>query len=210
MNALSALFSGVDVSAVFVAVIGALFSIVSAIYISSRRIDAEFRYRRVELTKLYSENLLKERLRLYPGLWRMTSAYAKLLKAFPVYQDSHAAADRNSLRAFNDAVTQWDNENGLILSSKSARACFRLRRAVRDVLAKEDAGAQDTKAAAALSNREADMLYEQLTQLEIALRVDIGVFEVDEHEARKAAASFAAINRDVLGEAPAGHETSAR
>ena len=49
----------IDASALVIATVGALFSIASALYLTSRKIAAEMRYRRIELTNLYSENVLK-------------------------------------------------------------------------------------------------------------------------------------------------------
>lgn len=134
MAILENLRNGIDASALFIASAGALFSIAAALYLTSRKISAEFRYRRVDLTTLYAENLLKRRLELYPKLWVLIGTYGKLLKNSPIYKDIEQTIDLEGLLHFGDDVTQWDNQNGLVLSTHSARACAHLQRAIRAIV----------------------------------------------------------------------------
>lgn len=194
MSLLETLRNGIEVSSLLVASVGALFSIASALYLTSRKISAELRYRRVDLTKLYSENLLKRRIEIYPALWAILGRYNKPLKGFLIYKSSMQNTNLDGLLQFSDDVSLWDSENGLILSTHSARACAHLRRALRAIVE-----AADKNGSGALSDRETDLVIDRIRRLEIALRVDVGIYEVDKLEARKTSADYGTINRATLG-----------
>ena len=128
-------FTGnIDASALVIATVGALFSIASALYLTSRKIAAEMRYRRIELTNLYSENVLKQRLQAYPEIWSYVSEYEKIIHKFPSGDGSEPSANRENLLRFNCNISEWDNKYGILLSIKSAISLYRLRIAIRKIL----------------------------------------------------------------------------
>jgi hypothetical protein len=194
MDLVTVLRSQIDTSALVIAAVGALFSIASALYLTSRKISAELRFRRVDLTALYAENLLKSRIELYPEIWNILNRYANVLRDFPLYRDGGSTKNIDGLLKFSDEVSRWANENGLILSTHSARGFAHLRRAIRTII-----DASDKNADSILGAREIKILDDHVRRFEIALRVDVGVYEVDKLESRKTAADYGTMNRDALG-----------
>jgi hypothetical protein len=83
----------------------------------------------------------------------------------------------------------------LLLSAHSARACAHLRRALRGITS----SAEKIAGAEALGPDAIDTIIDHIRRLEIALRVDVGIYEVDKFESRKAAASYQVINKETLG-----------
>jgi hypothetical protein len=193
MGLLAALKSSVDVSALIIAAIGALFSIASALYLTSRKISAEFRFRRADLSNTYAENILGRRLELYPELWRHLSGYAKIARQLPAADGVKTAADVNSLRQLHADISAWDSNNGLIMSANTANSCYAFRADLRRILEahKGNAGSE------ALTKEERDLIIGHLARLEVALRTDIGIYEVEEFEGRRIVRSY----RDIAGQA---------
>jgi hypothetical protein len=193
MGLLAALKSSVDVSALIIAAIGALFSIASALYLTSRKISAEFRFRRADLSNTYAENILGRRLELYPELWRHLSGYAKIARQLPAADGVKTAVDVNSLRQLHADISAWDSNNGLIMSANTANSCYAFRADLRRILEAHggNAGSQ------ALTKEERDLIIGHLARLEVALRTDIGIYEVEEFEGRRIVRGY----RDIAGQA---------
>lgn len=185
---LAALNNSADISALIIAAIGALFSIASALYLTSRKISAEFRFRRVDLSNTYAENLLHRRLELYPEIWQHLSAYAKM---FPKGEESKSAASVSSLRQLHDNIRDWDSINGLIMSTHTAKSCHKFRSTMRRMLEarKDDSGTE------LLTKEEHETIRQNLAILELALRIDIGIYEVEQLEARKIMLRYGDISR---------------
>jgi hypothetical protein len=185
---LAALSNPVDISALLIAAIGALFSIASALYLTSRKISAEFRFRRADLSNTYAENLLIRRLELYPEIWRHLSAYAK---KFPKNKESKPDATVSILRQLHDNISEWDSNHGLIMSAHAAKSCHKFRTRMRRMLeARKESS--DTEL---LTQDEHDIITENLAKLELALRIDIGVYEVEQLEARKIMLRYGDVSR---------------
>ena len=83
VDSLQSVAKNVDLSALIIATFGALFSIASALYLTSRKISAEIKYRRLDLTNLYSGGILAMRLSKYPGVWYHICAFDKIIQRFP-------------------------------------------------------------------------------------------------------------------------------
>lgn len=191
MTVLQALRGSVDLSALIIAAMGALFSIASALYFTARKISAEFRFRRADLSNIYAQNILSERLKLYPQLWGVLSDYAKILEKRPKRDGELHTADVDSLLGFNHNISRWDSAHSLILSTNASIACFELLRTLREVLngRSADQGAQP------ITRDEYLLISAGLTRLEVALRTDLGIYEIEKLEARKVLRGYAEVAR---------------
>lgn len=191
MTVLQALRGSVDLSALIIAAMGALFSIASALYFTARKISAEFRFRRADLSNIYAQNILSERLKLYPQLWGVLSDYAKILEKRPKRDGELHTADVDSLLAFNHNISRWDSAHSFILSTNASIACFELLRTLREVLngRSADQGAQP------ITRDEYLLISAGLTRLEVALRTDLGIYEIEKLEARKVLRGYAEVAR---------------
>jgi hypothetical protein len=178
-----------DISALVIAAIGALFSIASALYLTSRKISAEFRFRRADLSNTYAENLLLRRLELYPEIWQHLGAYGK---KFPKDKENKPTANVSAMKQLHENISEWDSTNGLIMSTHTAKSCHKFRKALRQMLdaRKEDSGTEF------LTKEEHETIRDNLAILELALRIDIGIYEVEQLEARQIMLRYGDISRN--------------
>jgi hypothetical protein len=191
MTILQTLKDSVDISALTIALFGALFSIASALYLTARKISAEFRFRRADLSNIYAQNILSARLQRYPELWRYLSDYAKVLEKLPKRDGTLHTADLESLLRFNHDVSRWDSEHAFLLSTNAAGSCFRFLRTLREVLN----GRSAAQGGQPITHDEYLVISEGLARLEVALRTDLGIHEIEKLEARKILRGYGEVAR---------------
>jgi hypothetical protein len=187
----NSLGESIDVSALLIAVVGALFSIASALYFTARKIGAEFRFRRADLANVYSESILATRLQLYPELWAYLASYGVLMEGFPEADGKQPVANVGSLLVFNKNILQWNNRHSFIFSTSSMFACSDLMREVRRVLNKRG----EVEGSQPITRDEYLILYRVITKLEVSLRTDLGLLEVEKLEARKIPFDYKDVSR---------------
>lgn len=93
------------------------------------------------------------------------------------------------------AVNAWDSQHGLILSTRSAVHLHRMREFLNELRTSKTLH----EAAAPLSEAEKAQLDERIDSLELALRTDLGVYEVDALEQRSLAPDYPEANRTIMG-----------
>jgi len=182
------LFSGhADLSSVAIAITGAVISIVGALYLSKRRIDADFRVRRIELTNLYAENLLKMRLDKYQEPWFYVSHYRKIINGLYLGDGGgKQVADLTNLLQLHVDMNNWNSKHSLIFSENTARASGNLRRTIQNILETTNNNQPNRE----LNTDEGRQVYDAMGRFEIALRIDIGILEVDDFENREIVRSY--------------------
>jgi hypothetical protein len=193
MDLLDNIRSSMDLSALVIAAVGALFSIASALYLTSRKITAELRYRRVDLTRIYSENILRKRLELYPELWFHICGYAKVLRNYS-NNEYDLKDDTDGLIKFQCRLAKWDNTNGLIFSTNSGVAYVIIQEILRDLADQ----AANRAIPAMLNEAERKVVLGAIKRCDLAMRTDIGIYEVDKLESRKIARTYREINREII------------
>jgi hypothetical protein len=164
---------------------------VGALYLSKKKIDADFRMRRIELTRTYAENLLARRLEKYPGQWLLLSGYLKLLNGLVIESGNRKAGRIQDLYEFYEQINNWNSANALIFGTASVVASVNLRHGINRILLNIETEGRDGQQ---LAVEEIEQIKDLIRQLEITLRTDVGIIEVDEFEARRIAKSYAEIH----------------
>lgn len=195
MGTIAQLLPQMDVSALMIATFGALFSIASALYLTSRKISSEFKMSRYMLTHTYAQNVLSRRLDAYPEIWGYVCEYEKVVLGFPGALGEKRRCDINYLLSFNESVSQWDNRHGLLLSPNAGLACWKMRMVICEALENASLSSKDSS----LPAIEIEKILKYSSRLEVALRTDIGVYEVDKLEERKKFKNYDEANRDIFG-----------
>lgn len=188
---LFAFLQSVDISSVIVAFITAAISIVGALYLTSRKINAELHLRRIELTRAYSETILKSRLEVYKELWHILSHNLKIIHGTHYQQDLNGATDASKLNSLFEKLSDWDSKNTLLLSKRSGYLIHQLRMQLLHMINLPAAES------VIIDNREREKVIESLRKLEISIKTDLGIFEVDEFEARKTISGYSELNRSL-------------
>lgn len=200
MAILESLRNSVDESALIVAAFGALFSIASALYLTSRKISAEFKYRRTELSNLYSTNLLQKRLETYPDMWFYLSDYAKIMERFLDADGQSRVATIENLCEFSNNISIWDSKNGHLISANSAASSYALRDKIREIILNR----QSQGDRGHITRNEYLSISEYLTRLEVSLRTDLGIYEVEKLEGRRVLRGYEDVSRTVGMKWPIG------
>jgi hypothetical protein len=193
MDLLLNLKNNIDISALVIATIGALFSIASALYLTSRKISAELKYRRIDLTRIYAETLLKKRLDVYPVHWSHLSRYLKIIRDTSIRDKKLVIADVQSLYDVYEKIIVWNSDNALIFSDNTARASQRMREAICRILIEINA----KKRSGPLTEEEKNEIIKSMARLEVAMRTDIGILEVDIFESRSIFISYGELRAHI-------------
>ena len=169
-----------DLSAFLIAFAGAVGSVLGSLYLTNRKINAERRFRREELTRSLAESLQNKRLECYPQLWHFVSDYLKPLHNLP-YKEFNESSELERLKRLLHDVSEWDSKYSLLLSKEAANVVFYARNnifKITKLLSGDDV--------AEIKAEERDkILTFSLQEVELTLKRDIAIFETGEFEARK-------------------------
>ena len=119
--------------------------------------------RRYELLDSYAQRLTEERLKRYPELYKLLSSALKVLD----YPD--AFPEELDLARLQATVNEWDSSWGLLLTVESGDKAQELRKVLHGLSGKQSPLPED----------DADRLRQALVGLEVALRVDLGVYALE-------------------------------
>jgi hypothetical protein len=171
-----------DITAAMIAFVGVLASVGVSALLARWTAKNELNKARLELTSAYAAKLLDARLSAYPTLYAVLSDFIKhieggspqFLQGVPI-----AASDIRQLLA--DLVS-WDSKNSLLLSDRAGRVNFALRQYVISlVLFLNNEQSQQALSTPAVIGP----LHKHLAEMEVALKVDLGVYDVEHYEARE-------------------------
>jgi hypothetical protein len=119
-----------------------------------------------ECLKHYSGELITIRLSAYPKIYKIISNAVKTID-FP-----QACQSKLNLLSLEQEINEWDNANGILLGKNSGHQAFELRRLLR-VLVEHGHKSSTTTC-------QLGYLRKALAKLEIALRIDLGVYDLEE------------------------------
>lgn len=140
--------------------LGVLITIAAGFVTLKRQIAGEIRRVRYEIIQSYAERLEDARLTHYPDLYRTLSDAIKVLD----YPDAHP--EGLDLARLESEVNAWDSARGVLLSAESGERAVSLRALLRR---------QARRSGAPLLTD----LRPSLAALEVALRVDLGVYALE-------------------------------
>lgn len=158
--------------------IGILISAIISWLISKNQVAAGIAKVRYELQNTYVQVLQNERMKKYPELFSVIETYVKSI------QDQEITFDK--LKMFYKSVNDWHTENGLLLSFETNSRVYKLTRKIRQICAaKEDAWL------ARISNdKKRQDLIRDAWEIELGLKNDIGVFQVEFFDPEKKLKSY--------------------
>jgi hypothetical protein len=179
-----------DLFSVVIALLGVTVSLIGTLYLTNRKINAELRLRRIELTKAYAENLLKKRLECYPELYCMIGDYFKIADELSYSISVPGVSEVNRLKTLYENINSWDSKNALLISNACAQSMYHARTKIRSVFDRYQ-GLE----AQAIGREERKNINDVLERVEIALKTDIGVYEIGEFESRPPIDAYSDLSR---------------
>jgi hypothetical protein len=137
---------------------------------------AEIRRLRLEIRSQYADQLMRQRLRHYTACYALLSEFAKRSLGFRVAEMRDPGVSRTELEALSDALSDWDSQHSLLMSSDATEKIYQLRVALREMLTALPTVTPDAK----LDFDSFRSLLGQIEKVEVALKTDLGIFAVDD------------------------------
>lgn len=177
-----------EVESALIAVTGVLVSIAVSIWQARRTARDETRKVRAQHSGAYATRLLETRLLKYPELYSYVSGFIKHVEGGSLkHLAGQPIAKADVEQLLNDLVA-WDTSHAILLSDRGVRAIFALRQFLIVRLRPQE----DVHAALAERALQQEFLL-LAAQLEIALKEDMGVYEVEGYEARDYPRTYAEV-----------------
>jgi hypothetical protein len=157
---------------------GVLISSAISWIISRRQVVAEVEHLRLEIQRSYATNLNNKRLGVYPNLYRLLNDYTLSIQT--------RSLSFENLRTFQHELSEWYSQNGLFLSARTNEVLYVLLRTIRGIARKSDI---------AFANRldspeKRRRLITEAWKLQIGLKNDIGVYQVEFYDPEKTFNSY--------------------
>lgn len=161
---------------------GVALSVIISFLTSLRLTKTELEKLRSEIKRTYADRLLSKRLETYPSLYYLTSNFLKEIQ--------YGSVNSSLLEDLHVQLMEWDSKNAIFLSSYASRKLYSFRkRLVTELNQLTDEN---------LKNPDfLNALRDQLENLEIALRNDIGVYVVEFSDPDIRFSSFKEIPREL-------------
>src|SRR6266513_3987636 len=166
--------------AALIALVGVLASVMASVALALRATRIELKRTRQQLTSAYATRLIDARLGVYPELYAILSDFLKHIEGG---SDKHMAGQALTMADLKDLLSKlvaWDSHHALLLSDRAGRAIFGLRQQLIQLIR----AAQPNEERALTSSATLDALLSGAHQLEIGLKVDLGIYEIEKYEGR--------------------------
>jgi hypothetical protein len=170
-----------------IAFLGVITSVSASLAITFLSTRSEMRKLKTSLKNQYASAILEKRMNVYGECYYILSNFVKRAHGFINTQTPITYSDLDS---FNLTLSEWDSKNALLLRPGSVALMLSLRINLRDIL-KEVPVCRD---AIYQNGSDIDKLVTAAKTLEMALRNDIAIYEVEMHEER----SFFMSNREFV------------
>ena len=174
------------VQAAFIAFAGVLASAFVSWLIAKRQVSGEIQRLRYELETAYGQKLQEKRIAIYPDLFAILSEYTKRIQANDATHDL--------IKSVHAQLEQWHTKNGLFLTAQTFSIAYRFRRVLRNMVSKSD----EAFAARLADAERRRQLIRDAWELELGLRNDLGIFEVEFFEPGRRFKSYLEVD-EVLG-----------
>lgn len=122
---------------------------------------AEWMKYKIEVKESYAAKLFEARLNTYPSLYSILSGYSK--------QIYYGKADFDSMTEFQNQLDEWNNINGILLSTASYSISSRVRRVLQAL----------REHRALLTDDDLETMRTGISGFERALRYEIGIYDID-------------------------------
>jgi hypothetical protein len=146
---------------------------------------AEVERLRFEIQRSYATNLNNKRLEVYPTLYRLLNDYTLSIQT--------RSLSFEKLKTLHDEVSEWYGQNGLILGARTNSLLYVFLRTIRGIVRKSET---------AFANRldssgKRKQLILEAWNIQIGLKNDIGVYQVEFHNPKTRFSSHREIDESL-------------
>ncbi len=160
-----------------IAFLGVIVSVSTSLMITFLSTRSEIRKLKTSLKNQYASAILEKRMNVYGDCYYILSHFAKHARGYINAQSPLTYSDIND---FNVVLSEWDSRNAILLSPRSVAMIsslrFELQNLLRNTPIDNNSEYKD--------NEALEKLIRAVGKLEMALRNDIGIYEVETHEQR--------------------------
>lgn len=154
--------------------LGAILSVIIGYSKTLRTIDTELHKQHYGVLNIYAKGLFEKRLSVYSELYSILSNAVKIIDYPDLFTEPVNIVD------IENKLNEWDSNYGLLLTKESGARAMTVRKALRTLSSKF------TTIHDCLKDHESkEKLEESLVGLEVALRVDLGVYAVESWNIKK-------------------------
>jgi hypothetical protein len=166
----------------FISLSGILISALISWFISKNQVSASIDKIRYDLQNTYVQALQNERIKQYPQLFSAVETYVKEIQTRSITFDK--------VRTFYKSIDDWHTGNGLLLSFDTNRRIYKLLRKQRQICtSKEDAWINRIN-----NDKKRQELIRDAWEIELGLKNDIGVFQIEFFDPDKKLRSYNEMN----------------
>src|SRR3989442_3410995 len=183
----------VGITAGLIALGGVLASVIASVALALRATRIELEKTRQQLTSAYATRLIDARLPVYPKLYAFLSDFIKHIEGG---SDKHMAGQALTIADLRDMLSKlvvWDSQHALLISDHAGRASFGFRQQLIQLIR----AAQSNDEGTLTSMEILRSLLVGAQQLEIALKVDLGIYEIEMYEGRDFYESYLKASQSV-------------
>ncbi len=162
-----------------IALVGILISIAVSLFVSLRRTNLEIEKLRNDMKNAYASKLTDQRLSCYPDAYRILSQFTKRLRFEPIIV-------KEDLESLEVKLGNWDSSYALFCSSGTAYLLHNFMMHLHDLTLKTD---EEVRQQFDVPEKR-KKFRRRLSELELALKNDIGIYIVDFAELSKEFSSY--------------------
>ena len=167
-----------EILVALIALIGVLVSVAISLFSSMRLTNTELQKLRQEIQKTYSGKLLDKRLEVYPDLYYLLSDFAK--KAL------FGTVVKRDLEKLLDQTNKWNSRHSILFSGQTNKVSYHFRKTLTE-LAQQGADSPE-----ALHS-----FIDMLSEFELALKSDLGIYVVEFADTTKRFSSYTDLSEAV-------------
>jgi hypothetical protein len=159
-----------EIITTLIAFMGILISVSTSVLVNRQQNATEIKKLRTEIQQAYAHRLIEKRIEVYQVLYKLLSEFDKVIHfGIPTKLTKRVISD------LFDNILKWDSENAIFMSGNTGRKLYEFRWRLSEL---KDMSNDQFLNYFNMPKKQKGLL-ELANQLEVALKVDIGVYIVE-------------------------------
>ena len=161
------MFLSPEIIVSLIALIGVLISALVSLFISKAEVNSRIKNLRYEIQQTYAANLQEKRMEVYPALYTLLSEFTNRIQ--------NRTLSLDWLKGFYADLCEWDAKHALFLSARTNGLAYKFRRFIRNISETNSTALEQRLK----TPEKRQQLIRKAWELELALKNDLGIFQVE-------------------------------
>jgi len=192
-----------QVQAAIIALLGVIFTIIITVYLNIRQMNTELKKLRTESKQKITDQLLEKRLETYPKLYDLISSFDKKIRfgtvpnpeIYNLNKDvpsecKFTPLPQSDIKQLFEDILVWDSQYAVFLSAFAGGVLHNLRLALYPIIQMDDKMYLE-EYGTPIKLKELKI---QAHRLEFALKLDLGIFDVEFFDTKEQVFSYEKLN----------------